>query len=304
MALSTYFEQYLERAKTRLKAANQKTLERHLRHDFATLASFPIADIRRAHVAQCLDEITVRAPATANRARSQLSTFFAWAIGQGLTETNPVIGTNKPAKDVRRSRVLSASELATVWRVVGDDDFGRIIRLLILTGQRRNEVARMVWDELDLEAGVWTIPAERAKNGRVHEVPLSEPAVAILRTCSMREGVPYLFGRNRTGPFSGFSAAKDRLDAAVQLRTPWVIHDLRRTLATGMNDLKVPPHIVEAVINHVSGAKGGVAGTYNWALYREEKREALDFWAAHVLKLGQPLLQVVTTDTETTFAEA
>ncbi|CAM2932122.1 hypothetical protein JHFBIEKO_2331 [Methylobacterium mesophilicum] len=120
----------------------------------------------------------------------------------------------------------------------------------------------------------------------------------------MREGVPYLFGRNRTGPFSGFSAAKDRLDAAVQLRTPWVIHDLRRTLATGMNDLKVPPHIVEAVINHVSGAKGGVAGTYNWALYREEKREALDFWAAHVLKLGQPLLQVVTTDTETTFAEA
>ena len=161
----------------------------------------------------------------------------------------------------------------------------------------------MTWDELDLDAGIWTIPDTRTKNDRVHEVPLSAPAVEIMMGRAIRRGNPFVFGRG-AGPFSGFTNAKERLDAATKLRLPWVIHDLRRSVSTGMNNLKIPPHVVEAVLNHVSGAKAGVAGTYNWALYRDEKREALGLWGRHLLALGEPGLQVAHANAQAPLAEA
>ena len=162
-------------------------------------------------------------------------------------------------------------------------------KLLLLTGQRRGEVAGMTWGELDLDKAVWSMPASRTKNGLPHDVPLSQQAVALLRSVPRRDGRALLFGR-AGGPFSGWSKSKERLDARItrqraELRlgrplatgesphpddalAPWTLHDLRRTVVTGMNELGIAPHVVEAVVNHVSGrAKAGVAGVYNRAVY-------------------------------------
>jgi integrase len=177
--------------------------------------------------------------------------------------------------------VLSNVELGAVWRAAGPGDFGDIVRLLILTGQRRDEVGAMWWSELDLEAAVWTIPATRTKNSRAHTVPLSPAAVQILSARVRQVGREYVFG-SRAGPFQGWSRAKAALDARVALTAPWRLHDLRRSLATGLGDIGVLPHVVEALLNHLSGFRGGVAGTYNYAAYASEKRDALNRWADHV----------------------
>jgi integrase len=152
--------------------------------------------------------------------------------------------------------------------------------MLILTGQRRDEVAAMEWAEVDTAAALWRLPAERTKNRRAHEVPLSLQATAVL-TDRERDGRTYVFGRDAGAPFSGYSAAKRRLDTGSGV-VAWTLHDLRRTAVTGMVEIGIAPHVVEAIVNHVSGAKGGVAGIYNRALHRPEKAKALQRWADHI----------------------
>ena len=146
----------------------------------------------------------------------------------------------------------------------------------------------MTWDEVDLEGATWRIGGERTKNARVHEVPLASQAIDILRTINRRDGRALVFG-SRKGPFSGWSKAKASLDARVSAALgrspPWRLHDIRRTVATRMADLGVQPHVIEAVLNHISGHKAGVAGVYNRATYAAEKRHALDMWGAHVADL-------------------
>jgi integrase len=221
----------------------------------------------------------------ADRARSILSTFFVWAIGEGLVEANPVLNTNKATTPTRRDRVLNDSELAAVWQASTNDDFGRIVRLLILTGQRRTEVAGIRWNEIDAQAAMWTIPATRMKNRRGHEVPLSRASLSVLEDAPVRAGRELVFG-DGVGAFSGFSRAKAAMDRRIgDAVGDWSLHDLRRTVSTGMNSIGVMPHIVEEVLSHVSSHKGGVAGNYNWAAYRPEKRDALDRWALQVLRL-------------------
>ena len=161
--------------------------------------------------------------------------------------------------------------------------------MLILTGQRRDEVGDMAKSEVSLAARKWNIPRERTKNGRAHEVPLPDLALGILEPAILREGREkrdLIFG-DGVGGFSGWSKAKAAIDERIAeatgaAPTPWRLHDLRRTAATQMAELGVLPHVVEAVLNHVSGHKAGVAGVYNLALYAAEKRRALDLWAAHV----------------------
>jgi integrase len=250
-----------------------------------------------------------RGPFAANRARTTLSTFCTWAMREGLVEANPVIGTNKQASENRRERVLSDSELADIWRSCGDNDYGRIVRLLILTGARRDEAGGIARSEVDLQARKWTIPSERTKNKRTHDVPLSGAAIKILapaiqRAEQMERGI--VFGERAERAFSGWSKAKAQLDERVAKAiaeaeptgtqskrpksAPWVLHDIRRTVATRMGDLGVLPHVVEAILNHVSGHKAGVAGVYNRASYANEKRVALDLWAERVGSLveGKP----------------
>jgi integrase len=216
--------------------------------------------------------------------------LFSWAIGDGIANENPVAGTNKATEEISRDRVLSRDELRLAWHLAGAGDFGAIVRLLILTGQRREEVGGMLWSELKLDAALWSLGKDRTKNALQHDVPLSPPAVAILRGFPRRDDRDFVFGSSN-GPFQGWSNAKTALDArmAAALKaeggdgaklSPWRLHDTRRTVATRLGDQGALPHVVEAILNHVSGHRAGVAGIYNRAVYSTEKREALNRWGA------------------------
>ena len=213
--------------------------------------------------------------------RASLCAFFGWVIREGirLPEGNVAAYTNK-REEKSRDRVLSDGELKTIWKACADDDYGAVLKLLILTGQRASEIAELRWDEVHDEQIV--LPAERTKNGRSHIIPLSEAAAAIIAKFPQGDR-RHVFGRDDTG-FQGWAKAKERIDALIAL-PHWTVHDLRRTAATRMAELGVQSHIIEAVLNHVSGHKSGVAGIYNRAQYDREKRQALDLWAEHIRTL-------------------
>ena len=176
------------------------------------------------------------------------------------------------AETAARPHARPTASCRAVWQASDPaTDFGAIVRLLMLLGQRREEVGAMRWSELDLAQALWRLPAERTKNNRPHDVPLPAQAVAILAARRRTEGRDAVFGRSDGESFSGWSKAKVRLDAAVSLSKPWVVHDLRRTAVTGMAEIGIEPHIIEAVVNHVSGHKAGVAGIYNGRTYSPEK---------------------------------
>ena len=291
MTLRGVIDGYLTRyAAKRLKPGTFTDVERYLRRHWAPLLELPVRRVMRADVAMRLARIADDSGGyAANRARVALSAVYAWAIAEGLGDGNPVVGTRKAAEEVARDRVLTNEELSAIWRQAGDGDFGAIVRLLILTGQRREEVSAMAWDEVDLEGATWRIGGDRTKNTRSHDVPLTSEAVQMLRRVERRDDRALVFG-SRVGPFSGWSKAKTSLDARVSAAlgrapAPWRLHDIRRTVATRLADIGVLPHVVEAVLNHISGHKAGVAGVYNRASYAAEKRAALDLWAGHVFKL-------------------
>jgi integrase len=211
--------------------------------------------------------------------------------------------------------VLSDAELAAVWRgaIAAGYPFGPFVQLLILTGQRREEVAALQWSELDQERALWTLPAQRAKNGVVHDIPLSGQSLDVLNAIARRISgsdqaiwpqVGYVFSMTGAKPVTGYSAAKKRLDkltmdaaerqppepgtSGSKAPTAWRFHDLRRTLATGLQRLGVRFEVTEAVMNHVSGARSGIAGVYQRHNWSDEKRAALDAWSAHVASIVMP----------------
>jgi integrase len=273
---------FLERrAKPRQRPRTYAEFERYLRKRWAPLHDRPLDSITRRDIAARLEEIRVgHGPVSANRARTYLGTAFTWAMRQGLTEANPVLGTEPPAAETKRDRVLSPEELAIVWRAAGAaGEFGTIVRLLMLTGQRREEIAGLKWPELSEDRTLWVLSAARSKNKVEHEILPPPQAIALLP--EKRQGREFVFGRGRKGGYSGFSRSKARLDAAIAKNhdlPAWTLHDVRRSVSTHMHELGIEPHIVEAVVNHVSGHKAGVAGTYNRARYREQKRIALERW--------------------------
>jgi integrase len=252
--------------------------ERYLKQTFKPLHNMPLAEIRRVDVANVLSEI--KSPAAHNRARSTLSTFFAWVVGKGWRDDNPVVGTIKAEGESKRERVLTNEEIAAIW-LNGQNGYGTILKLLLLTGCRRDEIGGLKWSEIDFNARLITIPGSRTKNKQDHLIPLSDMAMSLLAGVAVREGNEHVFGRTMGAGFGGWSSAKAELDAVVKL-DDWRIHDLRRTAATQMAELGVLPHIIEACLNHISGHKGGVAGIYNRATYLPEKKKALDMWAHHI----------------------
>jgi integrase len=267
-----------------MKPLSWDQCQRHLRLYWKAFHKLPFTKIERATVAAELRTIIKeRGAVAADRGRSTLSALYAWAIGEGYCDNNPVIGTNKASKDKGRERVLTDAELVKVWNAAPDSDYGKIVRLLMLTGQRREEISALRWSEVDLEAGMISLPSERTKNGRPHDVPLSASAAAILSTTPQRDDREYVFGEGEGG-FSGYSRAKDALDKKAGFED-WTLHDLRRTMATRMADLGIQPHVIEAVLNHVSGHKSGVAGIYNRSTYAAEKKAALDLWGQHITVL-------------------
>jgi integrase len=288
---------YLERKRAMMKPRAFEEVERHLTNHAAPLHRLRLGEIDRRIIAQHLGEIeTARGPVARNRVRSSLSAFFSWAITEGLLEVNPVQGTAKLDEGGSRERTLAQGELAELWSVLDDEpnsQFADILRLLVLTGQRRDEIGHLRWSEI--ERGLIVLPPARTKNLRQHEVPLSRQAKAIIERQPKRKGRDFIFGIGELG-FSGWSDCKARLDQALltaRRKTnrkakdmpDWRLHDLRRTCATGMAELGVQPHIIEAVLNHVSGHKAGVAGIYNRARYEGEMRDALQRWADHIERI-------------------
>jgi integrase len=252
------------------------------------LHGMPIDQVTRRDVAAQLLHIARRySKTTAAATRSALGAFFVWCLQTGLIESNPVVGTPPPAQVAPRDRVLSNPELAAVWNAASDSglgDFGKIIRLLILTGARRQEIGGMRWSELDDNAGTWIIPAVRSKNGKAHALPLPQAAWDIIKGVPLRVGRDQLFGEKSGGGFCSWHIFKKPLDAKSGT-TGWVIHDLRRTVATRLADIGVQPHIIEQILNHQSGHKRGPAGIYNRSTYEREVRATLALWADHVRAL-------------------
>jgi integrase len=268
---------FLDRKRAELRPKTFAELSRHLTLHAAPLHGLRLGEIDKRTIAKRLDEIeTGSGGISRNRVRVSLSAFWNWANRQALAEGNPVRGTDT-VKERRRDRVLSDPELAQVWHALPSDPFGDILRLLILTGQRRNEIALLEWSEVDLAKALIRLPAARTKNAHPHEVPLSGMAKSILEGREAAGGS--VFGR-----FTSWTTAKAALDLRCAI-APWTIHDLRRTAATGFGNLRVPPHVIETILNHRSGHKAGVAGTYNRSAYPEEVREALARWADHVASI-------------------
>jgi integrase len=246
-----------------------------------------LRSVDRKQVAGLISTVTERnGSASALALHGTLSGFFSWAMREGLLDSNPAINTNRPAR-IDRTRLLSEEELRTLWGALNDDDdYSDIVRLLILTVARRAEIGALRWSEVDLDAATIDIPGARMKNHKPHLIPLSEPALAILRK---RRGArtdqqDHVFGRSG---FQHSSQARKALDARIGgARPDWVLHDLRRLASTVLHErLHVPPHIVERLLAHV-GHQRGIAGTYNRAEYLREKRHALEKWADWVLTVA------------------
>jgi integrase len=255
---------------------------RYLRRDWAPLHRRPLAALLSGEeiAAHVLVLKARNGIPSANRARAALNALFRWAVGLRLIPTNPVPVTGKAGTEKSRSRVLSMDELRAIWAATGDEGpapYNSVVRLLALTGQRREEVGGMMWQEVDLERALWSLPEERTKNGRPHLVPLSEPALAMLRGIERR--APFVFGDR---PYNNWSQSKAKLDKRCGV-AGFTLHDLRRSFITHCaEDLRIEPHVLEACVNHASG-KTQVAGIYNRAVYLEERTRAMRLWAGHLL---------------------
>lgn len=236
----------------------------------------------------------VQSESRARHLRSTLSALFSWAQRQRMVEINPCRAVAAPPLPLSRDRILTNEEVRWFWTAAsGIGPFEGALKLLLLTGQRRNEVAGMQWEELTQQEE-WQLPKERTKNKRPHLVPLAAAATALIAH-QPRIGQHVFTTTGRT-PISGWSKTKRRLHERMQKLArkergkafevkPWGIHDLRRTAVTGMAELGIRPDVIEVVVNHVSGTRAGVAGTYNRSTLLPERREALERWEAHVLKV-------------------
>ena len=273
-------EQYLEFKEGQLRPRSFAEVKRHLEVNAKSLHSLPVVSVDQGAIAACLNAVAKGGAIAANRTRASLSAMFVWAMGEGLAAINPVINTNR-REEKTRDRVLSGAELRTVWLALEDDDYGVIVKLLMLTGQRANEIAGLRWSEVDFRHGLICLPGERTKNARPHDVPIAETVLSLLKSQHKDDDRDLIFGRG-DGPFSGWSRAKAALDERTGSLKHWTIHDLRRSVATGMAGIGIQPHVIEAVLNHVSGHKGGIAGIYNRAQYSTEKAQALARWDEHL----------------------
>lgn len=260
----------------------------------------PIDSITRGEVIAFLDDIVDRgAPILANRVLAALRKLFNWSIQRDLLHASPCEKVKPPTAEKSRDRVLSDEELKALWQASDalGWPFGQLLQMLVLTGQRREEVGSMKWQEVS--GDIWVLPRERVKTDKAHDVPLSTAAVAILERLPRIKGAGYVFTTTGQKPVSGFSKAKDALDAkmlailrkqaeeregdpeAVTLE-PWRLHDIRRTMASGMARLGIGIAVIEKILNHTSGTFGGIVGVYQRHEFADEKRRALEAWASFV----------------------
>jgi integrase len=263
-----------------------------------------LLSLKRADMVKLMDDYSDR-PARKKYVHSLLRKLFNWAVDREDIQVSPLHGMKAPKAVASRRRVLGQEELVCLWLACerAGWPWGPYVRLLILTMQRRQEVAEMDWSEIDLEAATWILPAERAKNGEAHIVPLTGLAIDQLKALFPKAQGLVFTTTGRT-PVSGFSKAKTTLDnemkkimaerqqarggESVPIFVPeWRLHDIRRTGATNLQALGIPIEVTEAVLNHISGTRAGVAGIYNRYKYEPEKRNALARWDLHLTSLTQ-----------------
>lgn len=282
-------------SKLRSGATVRRELDRHV---VAKWGDRDVTTITRRDVLDLLDGIMDSGRATtSNRVRAYLGGFFNWCVERDVLAITPMTGVKRPAKEASRDRVLSDDEIRWFWQACEAEGFpwGALGKLLLLTGQRLNEAAQMT--EGEIRGDVWHMSAERTKNGRAHDVPLSDAARAVLAGVDQIEGRPgFIFTTTGKTPVSGFHKGRAHLAegmaqiAAKERGAPveiphWTFHDLRRTAATGMARLGIAVRVTEAVLNHVSGTAGGIVSVYQRHDYAAEKRAALEAWARFVAQL-------------------
>jgi integrase len=240
-----------------------------------------IASITRKQLRDMLDRlVTNDTPMLANRVHSIVRKLFGWAVEHEIIAVSPCAGLKAPVEESSRDRILTDAELRVIWQAAGQMGvYGSLVQLLILTGQRRGEMAGLTWSEIDLDKRLISLPRERVKNDHAHEIPLSPQAIVLIEALP-RHSERYALSL-RGGPIGGFGKLKARLDKACGV-TDWVLHDLRRTAASGMARLGVGLPVIEKVLNHVSGSFAGVVGIYQRHDFAGEKRKALELWGAHV----------------------
>ncbi|MDX2265915.1 MAG: tyrosine-type recombinase/integrase [Hyphomicrobiales bacterium] len=272
------------------KASTAKETTRLLKKHFVGVwGKRDIRDIRQTHINAILDALVAEdKPSEANHALGVIKTLFQWCVDRDMLTISPCLKVKKPAKHGSRARVLSESELKAVWKVFDAEGYplGDMAKLLVLTAQRRGEVTQMRWSQIDLEAKTWTIPAAISKNGREHLLPLSSHAVAVLKSLPrLHKDLLFPARGNDNAVISGFSRGKIRFDKLSGV-SDWTLHDLRRTTATFLGKLDTPPHVIERILNHVSGSFAGVAGVYNRHPYLDEMRIALEKWGVFMNKIN------------------
>ena len=248
-----------------------------------------VHEITRRDVLDVLDRVVDGgAPIAANRALAAVRKLFNWCVARDILSASPCAGVKPPTAERSRDRVLSDDELGPVWQAADQVGwpFGPLVQLLVLTGQRRDEVGRMQWSEIDVEKRLWVLPAERVKNNQPHQVPLSDAALAVLKGAPQIVGSPFVFTTNGIAPSSAYSKNKRRLDALLPADLPaWRLHDLRRTAASGMARLDVDLPVIEKVLNHASGSFAEIVRVYQRHSFADEKRAALDAWGLLSLTL-------------------
>jgi integrase len=302
--VSAVIDRYLTGyAKRRMRpdyyAETMRTLERDVK---GSLGNRPLREISRRDLRELLESIVERgSPSHANHVLAYSRAMLNWAVSNDIIETNPADGLKMPAPLVQRDRALNDDEIRLFWLACDKigGPFGSLFKLLLLTAQRRDELAHATWPEFDLDKALWMLPRARTKNDKAHLVHLAPGAVAILSKLPKVGKKGFLFTTTGETPVSGFGRARERLDAAMlDIRKaemvaagealedmaidPFTLHDLRRTAATGMAAIGVAHHVLDKVLNHVGGKISGVARIYNRFEYLPERKLALDAWAQHL----------------------
>jgi integrase len=289
-------EHYIKAKLSEWKPGTAKQVTHHLRNLAKPLHPLPLVEINRRSISELLGDIQKNSgPIARNRTRTSISAMYKWLDAEGLIAegTNPAAGTATADEGPSRDRVLTQAELAEVWAALGKDHVSDIVRLLILTGQRRDEITKLCWSEIDFDKALITLPPMRTKNKRTHELPLAPQALTILQRWATNAAGSTNKGNGKANDklvFDrvGWDLRKKKLDKAIlanrggkQMRH-WTIHDLRRTCATGLAELGILPHVIECILNHLSGFRSGVAAIYNRNRYLPEMRAALCKWADYV----------------------
>jgi integrase len=268
------------------RASTTSEVRRILTKQFASLHRKQLADVTMHDITRITDRMIVGGyPSAATHAHMAVRNFLSWCARRRFLDRSPLEGLERPSKSTSRERVLSDDELRAVWKAADDcGQFGKIVKLLIATGQRRSEIGSMQFEWLDLENGTCTIPASVTKNRRPHTFPVGRGLLE-LRSPRLPGSGPYVFsarGSDGGKPFNSWSKAKASLDRKVAEHLgantkliPWTLHDLRRTYATNLQRLGIKLEVIEALLNHVSGTRAGIVGVYQKHRYEAEMREAV-----------------------------